>query len=85
MTARNSGSGFARRVLGAMLAVFGLCVLTPAPARAQEVEWTRLFPSAQDGHAMAYDTARGVSASPVEQNGHWLRWGAETWEWSGTV
>src|SRR5579862_6826043 len=66
-----------------LLAVFGLCLLTPAPVRAQSVEWTPLGLSLREGHAMAYDAARGetvlfggITAGSFSD---------DTWEWNGTV
>jgi hypothetical protein len=52
------------RILLAMLAVVGLCVLASEPARAQPVAWTQRAvsgPSAREAHAMARDAGRGVT------------------------
>jgi hypothetical protein len=50
------------RIFVAMIAALGL--LMPAPVLAQSVEWTRTSvtgPAPRYDHAMAYDTARGVT------------------------
>ncbi len=66
-----------------------LCLLAgammPAAARAQGVDWTRRAvagPSARGIHAMAYDSARGVTVlfGGTTSAGNV----AETWEWDGT-
>ncbi len=88
MNVGNPGSRFARRTLGAMLAVLGLCVVATVPARAQEVEWTQRLvsgPSPRYAHAMAYDAARGVTILFGGYVGTFPTRNGETWEWNGTA
>ena len=48
---------------GARVAALGLCVLMPAAARAQEVEWTQRNPSPRYSHALSRSRERGLSLS----------------------
>src|SRR5690242_17994803 len=69
-------------------ALAGLCVLASAPALAQSVAWAQRGvngPSARSNHAMAYDTARGVTVLFGGADGNGGGLGAETWEWDGTA
>jgi hypothetical protein len=69
-----------------MLAVLGLCVLAPAPAQAQSIEWTQRSvsgPSPRSSHAMAYDSARRVTVLFGGWNGS--NFNGETWEWNGST
>jgi hypothetical protein len=59
---------------------------TTSTAGAQQVEWAQREGSGPLGrrfHAMAYDTARGVTVLFGGQNQNSLN--AETWEWNGTT
>lgn len=68
------------------LALLGLFTLAPASATAQSLAWTARTasgPSPRYGHAMAYDSVRGVSVlfgglTGTASNG-------ETWEWNGVA
>ncbi|MBI5865398.1 MAG: immunoglobulin domain-containing protein [Planctomycetes bacterium] len=73
-------------IRAALLAVLGLCMLSPSPARAQPVEWTQRVvsgPSARYRHAMAYDAARGVTVLFGGYSGSGRI--GDTWEWNGTA
>lgn len=61
-------------VLAVLLAVLAVCALATAPARGQELEWTRH--EVPGPGALAYDMARGVTV---------LVSGDQTWEWDGTT
>ncbi|HYE62990.1 MAG TPA: kelch repeat-containing protein [Phycisphaerales bacterium] len=73
------------RLLGAVLLV--LCVMGQTAARGQSVVWQEeekvAPPSGRNGHAMAYDSARGVTVLFGGDDGNGIRSG-ETWEWNGT-
>jgi hypothetical protein len=73
------------RILGLVLAVLGLCLLAPAPARAQPVQWNQLYPSLRYSHAMAYDAARGVTVLFGGAYSNSSGANGETWEWNGTA
>jgi len=74
------------RNLSLMLAVAGLCGMTPTPVRAQITEWSQRAvsgPSPRFGSAMAYDSARGVTVLFGGYDGSVGT--AVTWEWNGTA
>ncbi|MFN0012235.1 MAG: hypothetical protein ACKVS8_11400 [Phycisphaerales bacterium] len=83
MNARTSATGLAFLAL----VVLALCVVWPARTHAQATTWTQRVatgPSPRGAHAMAYDSARGVT---VLFGGYNEETGAsdETWEWNGTL
>lgn len=61
-----------------------LVACTSTPALAQQLEWKRRAPAqsptARTYHAMAYDSARGVTVLFGGSSG-----GDETWEWNGSA
>src|SRR5882672_10594794 len=61
-----------------VFAVLALCTLV----RAQSVAWTSLQVGPRNLHAMAYDSARGVT---VLFGGAGGVFNGETWEWNGTA
>src|SRR5262249_28326294 len=71
---------------GQMVLAVGLAVAATSPARAQDVAWMQRVgsgPSPRSSHAMAFDSARGVTVV----FGGWTGLGhsGETWEWDGTA
>jgi hypothetical protein len=67
--------------------VLGLGALAPA-ARAQTVEWIQRVstgPSPRLGHAMAYDSARGVTVLFGGNLAPGVFRSGETWEWNGNT
>jgi len=86
MTVIHSTTGFSTRFLTLLVALMGLWVSAPRTAIAQSVEWSQRLvsaPTARNGHAMAYDTARAVA---VVFGGERIGgFDSETWEWNGTA
>ncbi len=66
-----------------LITMIGLSAVVPTSARAQTVAWKLLQLSPRCGHAMAYDSARGVTVlfggSPA------FDYSGETWEWNGSA
>ena len=72
-----------RALLGVLVGAIGIFVLVAEPARGQSIAWTQHLvsgPSPRYGHAMAYDSARGVTVLFGGTTG-----GNETWEWNGAA
>src|SRR5262245_15938910 len=65
------------------LMFLALSSLIPVPALAQTVAWTQIGVTGRSGHAMAYDTARGVSVIFGGLKGN--EYSAETWEGNGAA
>ena len=65
------------------IGLVALLALAALPARAQSVAWAPLQILARSGHAMAYDSARGVTVlfGGSTNNGY----SGETWEWNGAI
>ncbi len=81
---RPSSASVRPRLLVALIAVLGLCVVAPGAALAQSVAWNQRVVSGPTElvTAMAYDSARGVT---VLFGGRNRNGGGEfsTWEWNG--
>ena len=65
-----------------LVAIGIACLFTHCAVRAQEVEWTQLYPTARYDHAMAHDSARGVTV--MFGGDTYGRPDQQTWEWNAT-
>lgn len=80
-----SAAGLRLMNLPLLLLFLGIPLLFPCSAAAQDLVWRTGFPAPRHGHAMAFDSARGVTVlfgGTLNSSG---ARSSETWEWDGTL